>query len=436
MTSTNAISTPIQPDTNNDNNTTRIMQVDTLYANIITDEIATIEDGFISNLIEPVNDNQIATKYYVDHNSGGGGAAGPNNSVQYNSAGIAAGSANLTISNPGQPSATLTINGTLTNGTITMAGSQISGLATPVNPQDAANKNYVDNSFNNLEVIAIQLEQATSYSFTPANVYNKIINLTMNNNYLDFCPLDTIPTAADMKTYLGSSFQVGKTWTTIFRAPQNSTRVFARFVTGNTGVVLLPFNYLYCGLTVAGFTLANYSVITMTSVVTNAGSGTEEYYSYVTNNLLNIVTNARITDRGVYTPSLGNGSLLNKGITIYPVLENPVINSAVQVTYTYSQLQKMLIVRTGLAAPVSDTFVTAATLAADSAFTMGGGTFKFWIQNPTAFDLTLVPSAGWSFHAGSNAVIPAQHCGAFWVTVVVSPASCLIYSIGTNPING
>jgi hypothetical protein len=98
----------IQPNVNNDNNTTRLMEVDTAYATTITDGIATIENGYISDLIEPTADNEIATKEYVDNSGGGGGgASGPNGSIQYNSTGIFAGSANLTLTNPDLASATL-----------------------------------------------------------------------------------------------------------------------------------------------------------------------------------------------------------------------------------------------------------------------------------------------------------------------------------------
>ena len=188
MSINNVKGTLIQPDVNNDNNTTRIMEVDTLYATIISDGIADIDNGYISNLIEPTSDNQIAIKYYVDHSAGGGGsAAGPNTSVQYNSAGSFAGSSNMTLTNPGLASATLNLNGSvLTNGTITMSGSKITGVSNPTTSQEAANKDYVDETLNKLGVISIVLEQKIGTIYTPAQTYNNIINLSMNNNYVEF----------------------------------------------------------------------------------------------------------------------------------------------------------------------------------------------------------------------------------------------------------
>lgn len=440
MSINNVKGTLIQPDVNNDNNTTRIMEVDTLYATIISDGIADIDNGYISNLIEPTSDNQIATKYYVDHSAGGGGsAAGPNTSVQYNSAGSFAGSSNMTLTNPGLASATLNLNGSvLTNGTITMSGSKITGVSNPTTSQEAANKDYVDETLNKLGVISIVLEQKIGTIYTPAQTYNNIINLSMNNNYVDFCPVDQLPSGPDMKTFLGSEFQLGKTWTTIFRGPQTGNDLFLRFIGGTTGDgnPVTPITYLFCTIALPVFTVANYSVITLTNIVTNVTSGSELYNVYVTSNFNNITTNARITDRGVYTPSMGSGSLLGNGAVIYPMLEDPTLSSSSPITYTYSDIQKTFIIRSGLTGPTSDTFVSASTFVSDPTFIMGGGTLKFWIQNISSFALTLTPSAGWSFHSGNNPVIPAGYCGAFWVTATVSPAACLVYSMGTNPING
>lgn len=432
------MSVPIQPDVNNDNNTTRLMETDTVYSSIITDGIATIENGYISDLNEPSTDNQIATKYYVDNSgSGGGGSSGPNGSVQYNDGGNFAGSPNLTLSDPGLPSATLNINGTLTNGVMTMSGSQINGLTSPTNAQEAATKEYVDQSVNEMSSITITLQQNIGVIYTPAQIYNKIANLQfVPNNILYQCPLDRFPSASAMKTFLGSEFVVGKTWMTTFRSPQVDDYLFIRFIGGlaSDGIVFSPITYIYCALGLPVMALANYSVSTIVSVVTNATSGSEQYYSYCVSNVGDLTLSSQITAKGVLTPSFGSGALLSTGSIIYPIPASPSINSSSSVVYTYANLRQFFIIRTGLTADTDDTFVTASVFVTDDNFSMGGGTFRFFIQNPNAFNLTLLPSAGWSF-SGSN-IIPANHCGAFWITVTISPSSCLIRTVGINPING
>ena len=427
----------IQSNINNDNNTTRIMEVDTLYSAIISDGIASIENGYISNLINPTANNEIATKYYVDHSGGGGGAAGPNNSIQYNNGTTFAGSANLTLTNPTSSLATLNINGTLTNGTMVLAGSQISGLTNPTTGQQAATKNYVDESLNKLGTASIDLQQNVSTIYTPAQVYNNIVNIYFDPNNIDaLCPIDSFPSAASMKSFLGAEFTLGKSWTTIVTAPRSGNEVFIRFFGQGTGSIFNPITDLYCGNELPVTTSMNYSTITIISVVTNATLGSEQYYSYVSSYFVDLPTNAQITDQGILTPSIGNGSLVSSGTIVYPIPSNPILNNASSITYTYTNLKQFLIIRTGLTTNTSDTFVSASTFVSDSDFTMGGGTFRFFIQNPTAFSLTLTPATGWSFQSGSSNVIPAGYCGAFWVTVVVSPASCLIRSMGINSING
>ena len=253
---------------------------------------------------------------------------------------------------------------------------------------------------------------------------------------LNFCPVDQLPSGPDMKTFLGSEFQLGKLGL-LFLEVLRLVMIILRFIGGTTGDgnPVTPITYLFCIIALPVFTVANYSVITLTNIVTNVTCGSELYNVYVTSNFNNITTNARITDRGVYTPSMGSGSLLGNGAVIYPMLEDPTLSSSSPITYTYSDIQKAFIIRSGLTGPTSDTFVSASTFVSDPTFIMGGGTLKFWIQNISSFALTLTPSAGWS-SVGNNPVIPAGYCGAFWVTATVSPAACLVYSMGTNPING
>ncbi len=430
----------IQSNVSNDNNTTRIMKVDTLYATTISDGIATIENGYISDLIEPTSDNEIATKYYVDNvGGGGGGASGPVNSVQYNNAGSFAGSANLTLTNPTSSLATLNINGTLTNGTMALSGSQFSGLENPTTSQEAATKYYVDQSINTLGVVSVNLQQNVNMFYTPTQVYNNIININYDpNNILAICAPKSLPTASDMMTFLGTEFVVGKSWLTIFAGPNTNDEIFIDFTGGipQLGTVFSPITYYFCSLSLPYTTAINYSYITILSVVSDVTPGSEQYYSYVSSILNNVTTNAQITDQGILTPSFGNGALIGTGIIIYPVPSNPAINSSSQVTYTYTNLKQFLIVRTGLIANTSDTFIPASIFVTDNDFSMGGGTFRFFIQNPSGFDLSLTPSIGWSFQAGSSTVIPSGYCGAFWVTVTISPAECKIRTMGINPIDG
>lgn len=439
------ISTPasIYPDVNNNTNSTRVMEVGSVYSNSITDGIATIEGGYVTGLVEPTEDNQIATKYYVDNSSGegSGGAAGPVNSVQYNSNGEFAGSANLMVDTTSE---TLTINGVLTNGTISLLGSQIEGLNDPTTPTQAATKHYADLNTGNMGNITVNLVQNVPYAYTAEQVYNNIINLTfIPNNYTDICPVDDMPSAVDMQTFLGSEFVIGKSWTTIFIMPMQGNQIVSRLIGGGlTGTMFNPISYAYCGFPEALFATANFCITTIISTVTSVTSGSPQYYCYVMNNFTDVTTNAQITDQGILTPSWSNlafnvtTDLSGISSIAYPIPANPVMSSSTSITYTYANLAQFLIIREGLTSSITDTFVPASTIAASTDFVMGGGTFRFFIQNPTAYSLTLAMATGWTLQTGSTSVIPAGNCGAFWVNVVLSPPSCMLYSMGINPING
>ncbi len=381
----------------------------TLYANIITDGIAVVENGYVDNLIEPTEDNQISTKFYVDNNSGVG-PSGPNNSIQFSNGTSFEGSKNLTLTGE-----TLCINGTLTNGIITLSGNQLTGLSNPINSDEAVNKNYID-EMNKLGIVSINLSASEEITYTPKQVYNNIINIDyISNNIIPAYTIDSLPSSSQMLEFLGTEFRIGKTWTTILRGPHNQNKLFVRFVKGDN---LFPINV----------TINNFSVIVIKSVITGSEMiNSKTINSYVVSHFNNVTTNTQITDRGIITPSFANGSLFETGSIIYPIPSDPEINSSLPVTYTYSDLKKILIIRTGLIADTVDTFISANELSVN-------GTFKFFIQNPNPFTLTLSEGLGWSFSPGNNGIIPPYHCGSFWVTV--NPISCIIRSVCTNPING
>lgn len=431
----------IRPSVNNDNNTTRTMRVNSLNSNIISDGIASISNGYISNLINPTTGNQIATKYYVDNTTATGVPGGPVDAIQYNNGTTFAGSANLTLSNPTLSTATLNINGTLTNGTMSLSGSQISGLINPTSSQQAATKNYVDGTVNKLGVISINLQQNVVTTYTPVQIYNNIINIDFSpDNILGSCNTNMFPTAANMKIFLGPEFTVGKSWTTIFVGPSSADNdAFVSFQSGTVanGVIFSPVNYDLCAAALPATAVLNYASVSVLSIVTNSTTGSEQYYSYVSDVFSNVTTNAQITDQGILTPSFGNGKFITESAIIYPIPNNPVMSSN-GITYTYANLQQFLIVRTGTA-PMSDTFVPASTLVTANDFIMGGGTFRFFIQNSSPYDLFISPSAGWTFktpNAGSGDAILPGYCVAYWVTVTISPPACLVYMLGNNPITG
>jgi hypothetical protein len=241
-----------------------------------------------------------------------------------------------------------------------------------------------------------------------------------------------------MKTYLGANFQVGRKFLTIFRAPYVDSYLFLRVIgTDVTNYTLTPITYLYCGFAFQVIESLNYSNVAIVTTITDDTLGSEMMEGYIIANFYDFTTDAQITDEGILTGTLLDTTVLTtSGAIIYPIPVDPEINSVASVIYTYANLQQYLIIRSGLTAPTSDTFVSATTFVTDDDFNMGGGTIRFSIQNISGFDLTLTPGVDWSFQTGNNDVIPAGYCGTFFVSVTIDPPSCLIYSIGTFPLDG
>lgn len=141
------------------------------------------EDGFVSGLVEPIANSDVATKFYVDNFSGSASAGGPLTSVQINDgANGFIGYANFTFT---EGTGTTTVNGTITNGTITLVGDVLTGLAVPVNNQDAANKEYVDANLTQLgdtEVRTIQdfVNIPQVYTLTYDDLKEKVVNVNFS----------------------------------------------------------------------------------------------------------------------------------------------------------------------------------------------------------------------------------------------------------------
>ncbi len=129
-----------------DNNTTINYDVGNINTDSLTDGIAVLSAGYLKNLNDPITDDQAATKNYVDNFIGSANTGGPNNSIQIND-----GSNDFTGSNDlvfNKTTGLTTLNGTLTNEVITLVGDVLTGVAVPVDPQDAANKIYVDSKIS------------------------------------------------------------------------------------------------------------------------------------------------------------------------------------------------------------------------------------------------------------------------------------------------
>jgi len=432
-----AVAPLIPANTSADNNTTRIMLTNSVEANSITDGIATIANGFISNLNEPTSDNEIATKYFVDNFAGSGSASAPPTSIQINDwSDNFLGYGNFTWNNLTN---TLDVPN-ITNGIATIGEGFIGNLNNPVNPTDAATKSYIDSS-NILTQVTVYTDPSLAYQYTASEFINTIINRTFYANLntgLSCSDTDMLPTLADIKSTLGSNFKVGYSWTTMILMPKTIDQVYGTGVTSTeSSYTISPISYA-CSIPTTSISLVNFESVTLNSVIQNVTLGSEQIIAYVISAVFDTVQQSQITDQGILTDNFISSSMYPFSI-IYPLVSNPIITSVSPVTYTYNIMQTQFIIRSGLTGSISDVLDTATNIVnlSNNTFSMSSsGTFKFSIQNISAYTLGISLNTGWTLLGGNNLSIPTMSCGTFWVSVIISPPSCIIRNLGTFAING
>lgn len=392
---------------------------------ILTDGIATLTNGYLSNLITPtsaslpstvVDKQYIDTQYDININT----VNVPNYALIFNN-GINsfAGSSNLTFTTSG-----LVINGTIVSGPSSLSGSTLTGLINPTTDSGALTKNYVDTFLNK----AInQISSSAGATYTAAQVVNGVIireglivPTNSNTGLIDISVrnIDTFPTGTQIINQLvalGINPIIGTTFTfNIINVNANGS-VSLLIQVPDSSVSFFPVENTIFGsyeMSCRGIVM-NVTTPTILMVVDSC--------SYVGQQLINY---------GVITPNwslLTNGN--NEGITssnifrtnIQAILPmSPVTYpSSKSVTYSFTDIASKLIIRgLNLISNVTDTFDPATTILSNSFFynvPNGLGT-EFAIQNvsPT-YSITLSNSVGVTIN-GTN-IIPAGNTGIYNMTI-------------------
>lgn len=178
-----------------DNNYSNRIKIDKLIANSITDGVMTFQNGTIRGSVYPTDPNDSVTKEFVDLSSS---VAGPENAVQFNNA-VFGGNSDLLYTDN-----TLMINGTLTDGKVSLTSSAITGIesSTVYDPSEIATKAYVDN--NNETITKFEIRSDISITYTPEQFTNSII-IRDTETYLPNAQItDITPSAVDIVNALNS----------------------------------------------------------------------------------------------------------------------------------------------------------------------------------------------------------------------------------------
>lgn len=404
-------------------------------SNSITNGTATLSNGILSGLDNPINANDAANKQYIDSVYGININTSAN-SVQYNNNNTFGGSSNLTFEIDNDLNiGTLTVNGTIASGVTYIQNSKLVDIDDPTTNDTPATKEYIDlldkkyvSTINNIN----------SVIYTAAQVVNGIILrqgliVPINNDTtltdISVINTDTFPTAQQMFTRLqqiGIFPSVGLTFTFNITNINNNSSVSLVLVPQNTSVVFFPPNIIITG----------NSQLSARCVVTNIN--VPEVYVYF--NELSYVGTQSFIIPGLNTPKWSmiyknpQGPVIKTLRTVNQVIlpMNPITYSTSDpVIYTYTDLSSKLIIRSGLTSNVSDTFESSTSFLDNDFFngyTSGLG-MKFAIQNTSdTYSINITPGQGWTLNKAIT-ILPG-YTAYLGININKTVNSITVYTIG------
>jgi hypothetical protein len=373
-----------------------------------------LSGGILSNLNDPILDHQGATLNYVQMNSGSGIPGGPLHSIQYNDNGVFGGNSELTYQTD-----TLLSN-YVSNGTVTIGSGTIDGLVDPINGQDAANKNYVD---NNVDLVVHVINTVGSVVYTG----NQLVNgMVLRDTGMTGVTIDTFPSAAS-----------------IIAAGSLSLNSVAMIYIKNTSTDLnniLQFA-MGAGITSEGSTPNIYSGYQYTGLmlITNVTPTLESISLYNINN--------SVTDTIGNYISYGPITKTLRSYDYITTTNNPqlIFSNQIEVTDIENKIiLRDIIVPEIMYLPTPDK-LTGIDPSENPTFWSTGGIDIYIMNISTTLgaDITLDGFAGtipWTMDPNSNMIIPPGYTGHFilYIDITAFPdatsiQSAKVYTIGIYP---
>lgn len=415
-----------------------------INGNIITDNVATLSNGILSNLITVSTSSEYnsyaVTKEYID-NKYIKGPGGINGSVQYNNFGSFGGYSNILYSettNGGTLSVSSNI--TIVSNLTSLIGSNINNIISPVSNNQAANKMYTDLS---TQKKVNTINSTNSQTYLPGQIINGIIlrnGLTIiptTNPDISINNIDYFPSAVDIYSYLENNN---------FNTNIGSSFSFNLFNYNNNNAPLVLFPSLSDNLTnFVSFSnnnlviYDNYQLTTL--IILLSGKPNIKFSVFIKS--CSFINNISFISPGYNDPQwalqyyLDNSTKINRARTntqcILPM--NPTsYPSSTSVTYSYTDIMAKLIIRgKSLTQNVTDTFETASVLYKNS-FLNGvtNMSVEMAIQNidPT-YTITITSGSDWTYF--SQIINPGQ---TLLINILFTNNSCSIFKIGLFTRNG
>jgi hypothetical protein len=392
----------------------------------LTDGFATLSGGHLSNLYEPINDSDCATKYYVDNYIDPTDVSLPLDSIQINTGTNFIGVNALKFVNGAVP--TLFVYNKINNGSISITDNNIYGALNPVEESGLCTYNYFTNT--NIKIVNYNTTNQSN-SLTGAQIINTYLNRTItnsNNIIQDILPTDiSIFNSYNSSTSASTSSSFSFVFIYNFIGPSEKVLLF-----GN----IIPYgNFLYSNEALPVITVPKNTLVFLNATYKD---GITTYY--IKNNQ-NLYSNPRINNIGLSTfnfTSYANdlNIKLNATFMIWPMIPTE-IDSDTSHTYTYSNIKNKLIIRTGLTTDTTDTFDVLSIFTSSGAFSLGSGQIKFVVQNISTYNIQIGPDVtptGWSYDTSFNRTIGPNMNGFFYINY--TGTTLYLYTIGIYNRNG
>lgn len=413
-----------QGSTNLKSNYSQILECDKLIFNQITDGISTIGNGTITNLNDPVNPQDIATKNYADSKLKI--VAEPLHSVQYNKNDNFAGSVNLTFDKDTSTLfSTKTQVGSVDN--VIIENGIISNVPEPISFTTIVSKEHVDryrvmNVYEssvpnetysaNVLINGIIIKTTGSQDALPSaldivnemkNVYNPVnidasTALPTNDEDFNICSCECI-----IKNVSTDPVEITPgTDVNVYPHPQTST------------IVIHPGYTLEAYIQARADNIVNFMVKNLSYIALN-----ENQYNFLTGprSMYHQAGYISVTDKFTVDTQIQKFTSQNK---------------------SYSAKDLVGIIHREFEGPKIDTFSDAKLFIQSYSYynspiynIFRSGSIEVTIKNTsTTGSLTLVGNDDWYMDPNSNMVIPAGKTGMFYVYIDTINVSGHVYTIG------
>jgi hypothetical protein len=215
----------IPANTNYDSNYSGLLQTDSIRTQILTDGIATLQGGFLTGIINPIDDQDAIPKSYII----GSVPGGPPKSIQYNKDGVFSGSANFRYLG-GNTGGTVSIpNVIFRDDYLSINGGLINNLQESSNGSYAVTRRYCDFLKNNNTVTTT--DSVSGQTYDPSEILNSTL---IRVNYST--TVDLLPSADSIVSFLNN--QANESLTTGSMATSGLFYNFTLINQGSNNVVM------------------------------------------------------------------------------------------------------------------------------------------------------------------------------------------------------